>query len=232
MLHSSAYRNPGPYQGKRVLVVGCRLVGDGDRARPRDRRRGQGLAGGPHAAEHHAAVASRWPARRTDLPAAVPRARSASPTRSAGRRGARTSATSASSGCRSRKRACSAGVKRARARCRRWSTWMSSTPSGTGRSRWSPTVESFDGDKVVLVDGSRLDPTPSFWPPATDAVWNRWSATSACSTRRASRSSSGRRPAADGLRFIGYDVRPSLIGYMAKQSKRMAKRIARELSAG
>ena len=41
----------------------------------------------------------------------------------------------------------------------------------------------------------------------------------------------GERPAADGLRFIGYDIRPSLIGYMAKQSKRMAKRIARELSS-
>jgi len=39
------------------------------------------------------------------------------------------------------------------------------------------------------------------------------------------------RPAAKGLRFIGYDVRPSLIGYMAKQSKRMARRIASELSA-
>ena len=62
------------------------------------------------------------------------------------------------------------------------------------------------------------------------AGWSRWSATSACSTRRAS-PSVGERPAATGLRFIGYDVRPSLIGYMAKQSKRMAKRIARELSA-
>jgi len=39
----------------------------------------------------------------------------------------------------------------------------------------------------------------------------------------------GEQPAADGLRFIGYDIRPSLIGYMAKQSKRMAKRIDREL---
>ena len=63
-------------------------------------------------------------------------------------------------------------------------------------------------------------------------VWNRWSATSACWTRRGKPVVAGERPAAEGLRFIGYDVRPSLIGYMAKQSKRMAKRIARELSAG
>ena len=38
-------------------------------------------------------------------------------------------------------------------------------------------------------------------------------------------------PAADGLWFLGFLARPSLIGYIAKQSKRMAKRIARELSA-
>ncbi len=38
-------------------------------------------------------------------------------------------------------------------------------------------------------------------------------------------------PAADGLRFLGYLVRPSAIGYTAKQSRRTGKRIARELSA-
>lgn len=38
-------------------------------------------------------------------------------------------------------------------------------------------------------------------------------------------------PAADGLWFLGFLARPSLIGYIAKQSKRLAKRIARELSA-
>ena len=38
-------------------------------------------------------------------------------------------------------------------------------------------------------------------------------------------------PAAEGLRFLGYLVRPSAIGYVAKLSRRMAKRIAKELSA-
>jgi hypothetical protein len=38
-------------------------------------------------------------------------------------------------------------------------------------------------------------------------------------------------PAADGLRFLGYLARPSLIGSVAKTSKRMAKQIADELSA-
>ena len=38
-------------------------------------------------------------------------------------------------------------------------------------------------------------------------------------------------PAAEGLRFLGYLVRPSLIGYTGKLARRMAKRIAKELSA-
>jgi hypothetical protein len=33
------------------------------------------------------------------------------------------------------------------------------------------------------------------------------------------------------LRFVGFDLRPSFIGYMARQSKRVAKLIDRELSA-
>jgi hypothetical protein len=35
-----------------------------------------------------------------------------------------------------------------------------------------------------------------------------------------------------GLRFVGLDLRPTFIGHMALQSKRVAKRIARELSTG
>ena len=108
VLHSSAYRNPGPYQGKNVLVVG-------------------GGSSGMEIAHDLATggAAKVWLAVRTppnimlrSLPGGLPgdlvslplyRAPSASPTRSAGRRAARTSATSASSGCRSRKRACSRG---------------------------------------------------------------------------------------------------------------------------
>jgi flavin-dependent dehydrogenase len=36
-------------------------------------------------------------------------------------------------------------------------------------------------------------------------------------------------PAAYGLRFLGFLSRPSLIGYVAKQSRRMAKNVANEL---
>ena len=57
--------------------AGCwgRVVRDGDRPRPRHGRRGQGLAGGADPAEHHAAVASRWPAGRSGLPPAISRPR-------------------------------------------------------------------------------------------------------------------------------------------------------------
>ena len=39
----------------------------------------------------------------------------------------------------------------------------------------------------------------------------------------------GDEPAIDGLRFIGFVPRPSQIGFAAKQARRAAKAIAREL---
>ncbi|MEO3759552.1 hypothetical protein ABGB19_14850 [Mycobacterium sp. B14F4] len=39
----------------------------------------------------------------------------------------------------------------------------------------------------------------------------------------------GVRAAAPGLRFLGFETRPSLIGYIGKQAGRMARRIAQEL---
>ena len=93
------------------------------------------------------------------------------------------------------------------------------------------TVERFDGDEVVLVDGSQLDPHAVVL--ATGYVRGLESLVGHLGVldTRGKPLVVGERPVADGLRFIGYDVRPSLIGYMAKQSKRMARRIARELSA-
>jgi hypothetical protein len=40
----------------------------------------------------------------------------------------------------------------------------------------------------------------------------------------------GETPAAPGLRFIGFLSRPALIAFVAKQSKRVANRIADELA--
>jgi hypothetical protein len=92
-------------------------------------------------------------------------------------------------------------------------------------------IESFDGDKVVLVDGSRLDAhavvLATGYLPGLDSLVGRLGVLGASGKPVVV----GERPAAPGLRFLGYSTRPSLIGYMAKQSKRMARRIARELSA-
>ena len=40
----------------------------------------------------------------------------------------------------------------------------------------------------------------------------------------------GEKPAAPGLRFIGYVPRPGGLGYWAKQAERAAKAIAKEVS--
>jgi hypothetical protein len=92
-------------------------------------------------------------------------------------------------------------------------------------------VDSFDRDKVVLVDGSRLDADTAVlatgYRRGLEPLVGHLGVLDAGGKPVAS----GVRPAAEGLRFIGYDIRPSLIGHMAKLSKRMAKRIARELSA-
>jgi flavin-dependent dehydrogenase len=92
------------------------------------------------------------------------------------------------------------------------------------------TVESFDGDKVALVDGSRVDPhavvLATGYRRSLDSLVGHLGVLGANGKPVAS----GERPAAQGLRFIGFDARPGLIGYMAKLSVRMAKRIERELS--
>jgi cation diffusion facilitator CzcD-associated flavoprotein CzcO len=93
------------------------------------------------------------------------------------------------------------------------------------------TVESFDGDHVVLVDGSRVEPQAVVLATGYERGLEPMVGHLGVLDARGKPVVWGERPAADGLRFIGYDIRPSLIGYMAKQSKRMAKRIARELSA-
>lgn len=92
------------------------------------------------------------------------------------------------------------------------------------------TVEAFEGDKVVLVDGSRLDPHAVVLATGYRTGLEPLVGHLGVLDVRGKPVVWGVRPAAQGLRFIGYDVRPSLIGYTAKQSKRMAKRIVRELA--
>lgn len=96
-----------------------------------------------------------------------------------------------------------------------------------------PTVESFDRDAVVLADGRRVHPhaviLATGYRPGLEPMVGHLGVLDEKGKPRAC----GGRPAADGLRFLGYDVRPSLIGYSAKRAKRIAARVVRDLrSAG
>ena len=93
------------------------------------------------------------------------------------------------------------------------------------------TVDAFDGDKVVLVDGSRLDPDAVVFATGYLRGLEKLVGHLGVLDDRGKPVVIGETPAAEGLRFLGYLVRPSAIGYVGKLSRRMAKRIAKELSA-
>jgi hypothetical protein len=92
-------------------------------------------------------------------------------------------------------------------------------------------VEAFDGDTVSLADGSRIRPgvviCATGYLPGLGALVGHLGVLDGRGMPVAKRGE----PAADRLRFLGYLARPSLIGSVAKTSKRMAKQIADELSA-
>jgi thioredoxin reductase len=98
-----------------------------------------------------------------------------------------------------------------------------------GRIEVTPTVESFDGDKVVLTDGSRVDAHAVVLATGYRRGLEPLVGHLGVLDANGKPVVQGHRPAARGLRFLGFEARPSLIGYMAKQSKRMANRIANEL---
>lgn len=92
-------------------------------------------------------------------------------------------------------------------------------------------VEAFDGDTVSLADERRIRPevvicATGYLPGLEDLVGHL-----GVLGERGMPVAKRGEPAADGLRFLGYLARPSLIGSVAKTSKRMAKQIADELSA-
>jgi cation diffusion facilitator CzcD-associated flavoprotein CzcO len=92
-------------------------------------------------------------------------------------------------------------------------------------------VEAFDGDTVSLADGRRIRPdvvicATGYLPGLEDLVGHL-----GVLGERGMPVAKRGEPAADGLRFLGYLARPSLIGSVAKASKRVAKQIVAELSA-
>jgi hypothetical protein len=89
-------------------------------------------------------------------------------------------------------------------------------------------VSGFDGDNVVLGNGARIGPdvvicATGYWPGLNPLVGHLDVLTSDGVPIKASPL-----PAADGLYFHGLLSRPSLIGYAAKRSRALAKRIAQD----
>ena len=90
-------------------------------------------------------------------------------------------------------------------------------------------VESLDADGVSLSDGARVEPDAvvcaTGYRRGLEPLVGHLGALDARGLPRAV----GAEPAAPGLRFIGYVPRPGMIGQSAKDAKRAAKAIAREL---
>ena len=94
-----------------------------------------------------------------------------------------------------------------------------------------PTIASFDGATAALRDGTRIEPDAVICATGflhgLEPLVGHLGVLDANGVPRAA----DEVPAAAGLRFIGFLSRPSLIGYVARKSRGVAKRIAEELSA-
>jgi hypothetical protein len=88
------------------------------------------------------------------------------------------------------------------------------------------TVSRFDGASVGLADATALEPDVVIAATGYARGLEPLVGHLGVLDERGNPRTLAPLPAADGLRFLGFLARPSLIGYMAKQSKRMAKQIA------
>jgi hypothetical protein len=93
-------------------------------------------------------------------------------------------------------------------------------------------VSALGGGSVTLADGTVLDPDVVIAATGYKRGLEQLVGHLGVLDERGNPRALAPVPAAEGLQFLGFLSRPSLIGYMGKQSKRMAKQIARELSAG
>lgn len=92
-----------------------------------------------------------------------------------------------------------------------------------------PTVESFSEDSALLIDGQRLQPDvvicATGYRRGLEPMVGHLGVLDECGLPR----STGPVPAAPGLRFVGFLSRPGLISFVAKQSVQVANDIADEL---
>ena len=90
-------------------------------------------------------------------------------------------------------------------------------------------VESLDAAGVTLADGGQINPDAMVCATGFRRGLAKLVGHLGVLDERGWPKTTGEKPAADGLRFIGFVPRPSQIGFAAKQAQRAAKAIAREL---
>ena len=88
-----------------------------------------------------------------------------------------------------------------------------------------PTIDVFEPDGVRLVGGRTIQPDTVICATGYRRGLEPIVGHLGVLDETGAPSVQGHRPAADGLWFIGYMSRPSLIGVVARQSRRLAKRI-------
>jgi cation diffusion facilitator CzcD-associated flavoprotein CzcO len=90
-------------------------------------------------------------------------------------------------------------------------------------------VESLDPTGVRLADGARIEPDALICATGYRRGLEPLIGHLEVLDEGGKPAAVGTEPAAPGLRFVGYVPRPGGLGYMAKEAKRVAKAIAREL---
>ena len=90
-------------------------------------------------------------------------------------------------------------------------------------------VESLDAHNVWLADGTRIDPTAIVCATGFRRELDKLVGHLGVLDERGWPHATGEKPAAERLRFIGFVPRPSQIGFASKQARRAARAIAREL---
>jgi cation diffusion facilitator CzcD-associated flavoprotein CzcO len=101
-----------------------------------------------------------------------------------------------------------------------------------GRIEVVAAVESLDSSGVELVDGTRVEAEAVICATGYRRELEPLLGHLGVLGDRGMPKAIGPRPAAEGLRFIGYLPRPGGLGYMGKEARRAARAIRRELRGG
>lgn len=99
----------------------------------------------------------------------------------------------------------------------------------SGRIKVVAAVAALDSTRVELADGTRIEPEAVICATGYRRALEPLVGHLGVLGERGMPKVIAPRPAAPGLRFAGFLVRPGALGYMGKQARRSAKAIAREL---